>query len=113
MKLVVDLAADTSEVVALTPQEVIDQAAAAAAELVRVPAEVTKYQFKVAVEESGFGDTVRAAFAALPNTSRPKMYWADATTITRDSGFITAFQAQFSISDAVMDQLFRDAHIVE
>jgi len=75
------------------------------------PAYVSRYQFKKAVLDAGQLDNLKTAYPNL--TEAAKLYWDEADRIARDSVLIAELKAELGISDAAVDNFFRNASRIE
>lgn len=94
---------------------------AAAAEA-PVPGEVTNYQARAVllatpsptgIEGRTLFDDVDEAIRALGSTSPAFQAWEYANNIARHGATVQAMAAQFGLSEAQLDQMFRAAALVE
>lgn len=93
------------KLVPLTPEEIADAEARAAAEaLARTPKSVTMRQARLALLQSGLLGQVNAAVAAADEAT--KITWDYSSEVHRDHPFVATLAAALKLSDSQLDDLF-------
>lgn len=80
---------------------------------VPVPAEVTRYQARVALLGAGLLDKVNAYFAALPSTDLGQLAWNEAPTVLRSNAALETAAESLGLTSSEVDQLFIAASQVQ
>jgi hypothetical protein len=95
----------------LMTDEEIAQAAADAAELPVVPPQVTMRQARLALLAAGKLAAVDTAINALPDPqkSAARIEWDYSSAVQRHNGFVQQLGPALGLSDAQLDNLFRQA----
>lgn len=71
-----------------------------------VPQEVTRFQARAALYQSGLFEAVEAEIAKPETDMMLKLAWQDALTFKRNSSFVTGMAAILELSEEQLDKLF-------
>lgn len=81
--------------------------------VVVIPQEVTRYQARAALYQSGLLEAVEVEIAKPETDMMLKLAWQDALTFKRNSSFVTGMAAILELSEEQLDQLFILAEGIE
>ena len=73
---------------------------------IQIPQEVTRFQARAALYQSGLFEAVEAEIAKPETDIMLKLAWQDALTFKRNSSFVTGMAAILELSEEQLDQLF-------
>lgn len=79
----------------------------------RIPQEVTRFQARAALYQSGLLETVEAEIAKPETDMMLKLAWQDALSFKRNSSFVVGMAAILELSEEQLDQLFITASGIE
>ena len=105
-RIEVNIETGEQKVVQLSPEEVDTILANQPVEVVQIPQEVTRFQARAALYQSGLLEGVEAEIAKPETDMMLKLAWQDALTFKRSSSFITGMAAILELSEEQLDQLF-------
>lgn len=72
-----------------------------------VPAAITRYQFKAALLQANKATQAQTAIGSA--SADQKLAWSDAKNVRRDSDLVAYLKGALSLTDAQVDQFFRNA----
>lgn len=99
----------TQTTVPLTPEEVAEIHAVRQATAEAVPVAVSPYQARMALMSAGYLEAVEELMINPETPKAAKLAWEYATTIQRDSEFISTLGPLLNLSKEQIDDLFRAA----
>lgn len=73
---------------------------------IQIPQEVTRFQARAALYQSGLLEAVEVEIAKPETDIMLKLAWQDALTFKRNSSFVTGMAAILELSEEQLDQLF-------
>ena len=115
-KIVVNLSSGSTQTVTLTNAEILDISNRANVEAARaaavVPNEVSMWQARVVLRQAGLFDAAQAAVNSANDIALTEV-WERGNYVLRDSPAIIALGAQLGLSDAQIDDLFRQAYTLK
>lgn len=111
----IEINVETGEqtVVDLTPEEIAEIQAEAAAIPRYVPQQVSRFQARAALYQAGLLDQVEAAIAAPGTDMMLKLAWQDAQTFKRESQFVAGMAQALGLSAQQLNDLFIAASQIE
>lgn len=81
--------------------------------VISIPQEVTKFQAKVALYQSGLLEAVEAEISKPETQMEMKLAWQDAQTFKRTSSFVIGMASLLGLTEQQLDDLFILAASVE